>query len=203
MNTKRLLGTLGICCIFTLGLSLAPRSLKGQNKERSPHDSVKEVYTGNVVAIGGQFGGASRPFTLEITGYTSSDEAQHDFEILRFQGQDDFIKAIAHKRLGSFSLDGQVGRDLGFVQETQTEKGRKITILFERWLRMFEVKYGTRSRDYPLTYIELFVNDNGKGEGFVVGLAKVSFDKKNPSTLDIENFGTYAAKLMGVELRTR
>jgi len=203
MKAKWLLRTLGICCIFTIGVSSASRRLKGEDKERSPHSSAKEVYTGTVAAIGGQFAGASRPFTLEITGYTPSDEAQREFEILRAQGQDDFIKAISHKKLGSFSLDGQVGRDLRFVQESQTEKDRKITILFERWLRMFEVKYGTRSQDYPFTYIELFVNDNGNGEGSVVGLAKLSFDKKTPNTLDVENFGTYAAKLMGVELRTR
>ena len=202
MKTKLILST-GICCIFMIGLSLAPRNVEGQDKEPSTHLFSKEVYTGTVAAIGGQVAGASRPFTLEITGYTPSDEAQHDFEILRAQGQDDYIKAISHKKLGSFSLDGQTGRDLRFVQESQTEKGRKITILFERWLRMFEVKYGTRSQDYPFTYIELFVNDNGKGEGSVVGLAKVSFDKKNPNTLDVENYGTYAAKLMGVELRTR
>ena len=202
MKTKWLLGTLGIC-VFTIGLSFSPRSVKGENKDRSGRVPTKEVYTGTVAAIGGQFAGASRPFTLEITGYTSSDEAQREFEILRAQGQDDFIKAISHKKLGNFSLDGQVGRDLRFVQESQTEKGRKITILFERWLRMFELKYGTRSQDYPFTYIELFVNDDGKGEGSVVGLAKLSFDKKTPNTLDVENFGTYAAKLMGVELRTR
>ena len=202
MKTKWLLGTLGIC-VFTIGLSFSPRSVKGENKDRSGRVPTKEVYTGTVAAIGGQFAGASRHFTLEITGYTSSDEAQREFEILRAQGQDDFIKAISHKKLGNFSLDGQVGRDLRFVQESQTEKGRKITILFERWLRMFELKYGTRSQDYPFTYIELFVNDDGKGEGSVVGLAKLSFDKKTPNTLDVENFGTYAAKLMGVELRTR
>lgn len=203
MKTRWILGTLGIGCILTFGFSFSPRSVKGENKDRSGHVPTKEVYTGTVAAIGGQFAGASRPFTLEITGYTSSDEAQREFEILRAQGQDDFIKAISHKKLGHFSLDGQVGRDLKFVQESQTEKGRKITILFERWLRMFELKYGTRSQDYPFTYIELFVNDDGKGEGSVVGLAKLSFDKKTPTTLDVENFGTYAAKLMGVELRTR
>ena len=68
---------------------------------------------------------------------------------------------------------------------------------------MFELRYGTRSQDYPFTYIELFINDNGKGEGSLIGLAKVYFDKKNSNTLEIENFGTYPAKLMGVELRTR
>jgi hypothetical protein len=113
------------------------------------------------------------------------------------------MKAITSKELGHFSVDGQVGRDLNFVQESQSPKGRKITIIFERWLRMFEVRNATRSRDYPFTYIELFVDDNGKGEGSLVGLAKLSADKQNPNTFDIENFGTYAAKLMGVELRSR
>lgn len=99
--------------------------------------------------------------------------------------------------------EGQVGRDLNFILETQTENGRKITILFERWLQMFELRYGTRSQDYPFAYLELFINDNGKGEGSLIGLAKVSFDKKNPNNLDIENFGTYPAKLMGVGLRSQ
>ena len=57
-----------------------------------------------------------------------------------------------------------MGRDLNFILETQTENGRKITILFERWLQMFELRYGTRSQDYPFAYIELFINDNGKGK---------------------------------------
>lgn len=109
MKTRWLLGTLGIC-IFTIRLSFSPRSVRGENKDRSGHVPTKEVY-------------------------------------IRAQGQDDFIRAISHKKLGSFSLDGQVGRDLRFVKQSQTEKGRKITILFERWLRLFEVKYGTRSQD--------------------------------------------------------
>ena len=163
----------------------------------------KEVYTGTAVAIGGQFGGASRTFTLEITGYTAQDNLRRQLQVLRSQGQDAFLEAIQKTNLGSFAFDGQTGRDLNFVQETTTENGRKITILSERWLHMFELRYGTRSRDYPFSYIELYINDNGKGEGTLVGLAKVSLDKKNSDTLGIENFGTYPAKLMGIHLRTQ
>lgn len=204
MKTKISVGRLlVVCCIVSVGVFMPSSNIQGQNKHKQGHLPAKEVYTGNAVAIGGQFGGASRPFTLEVTGYTPDEEVQQDFLILRTQGQDDFMKAIGNKKLGFLAFDGQVGRDLNFVQETQTENGRKITILFERWLQMFEVRYGTRSQDYPLTYIELFINDNGKGEGSLIGLAKVTFDKKNPNNLDIENFGTYPARLMGVELRTR
>ena len=153
-------------------------------------------------AIGGQFGGGSAAFYTR-GHWLHAGGTGVQFEILRTQGQDDFMKAIGNKKLGFLAFDGQVGRDLNFILETQTENGRKITILFERWLQMFEVRYGTRSQDYPFAYIELFINDNGKGEGSLIGLAKVTFDKKNPNNLDIENFGTYPAKLMGVELRSQ
>lgn len=161
----------------------------------------KEVYTGTAVAIGGQLGGRSRSFTLEITGRTSDDEAQRDFQILRSDGQDDLMKAIGGKKLGTFAFTGQLGHDLNFVREEQTEEGdRKITILFERWLNFFEVRRGARSQDYPFTYIELYIDEKGKGEGSLIGLARVYFDKKNPNNLDVENFGTYPARLMGVRL---
>jgi hypothetical protein len=192
-----------LCSIVLAGASLLPPKLKSQNQHKQGNRPAKEDYTGTAVAVGGQFGGASRPFTLEIIGYTPDENVQQDFQVLRTQGQDDFMKAIKNKKLGFFAFEGQVGRDLNFILETQTENGRKITILFERWLQMFELRYGTRSQDYPFAYIELFINDNGKGEGSLIGLAKVSFDKKNPNNLDIENFGTYPAKLMGVELHSQ
>ena len=194
---------LTLCTIVLVGVSVLPPKLKSQNQHKQGSRPAKEVYTGTAVSVGGQFGGASRPFTLEITGYTPDENVQQNFQVLRTQGQDDFMKAIKNAKLGFFAFEGQVGRDLNFILETQTENGRKITILFERWLQMFEVRFGTRSQDYPLAYIELFINDNGKGEGSLIGLAKVSFDKKNPNNLDIENFGTYPAKLMGVELHSQ
>ena len=78
MKTRWIFG-IGICCIFAIGLSMAPRSAKALDKERSGHLPAKEVYTGTVAAIGGELAGASRPFTLEITGYTPSDEANIEF----------------------------------------------------------------------------------------------------------------------------
>jgi hypothetical protein len=195
---------IGFCLILVAAVSMQRSSARAEDKPdkgKQNSASTKEVYTGTAVAIGGQFGGRSRSFTLEITGNTSAAEAQQDFQILQTQGQDALMKAIGKTKLGYFSFEGQVGRDLNFVQETDTEDGRKIVILFERWLKMFEVRNGTRSEDYPFTYIELYINGNGKGEGSLIGQARVSMDKRHTGTLDVENFGTYPAKLMGVELR--
>ena len=163
--------------------------------------NAKEVYTGTVIGVGGPLGGVSRPFTLEIDGYTSKAEGSRAVAVLAEGGQDRLLKELEGKRRGYFSLGGQLGRDLNFVQETRTADGRRrITILFARWMNLYELRTGARSEDYPFSYVELFIDANGKGEGTFIPAARVYFDKKN-GNLDVENFGIYPARLAGVELR--
>ena len=163
--------------------------------------NAKEVYTGTVIGVGGPLGGVSRPFTLEIDGYTSKAEGSRAVAVLAEGGQDRLLKELEGKRRGYFSLGGQLGRDLNFVQETRTADGRRrITILFARWMNLYELRTGARTEDYPLSYVELFIDAKGKGEGTFIPAARVYFDKKN-GNLDLENCGIYPARLAGVELR--
>ena len=67
-------------------------------------------------------------------------------------------------------------------------------------MNLYELRYGTRSQDYPFSYIEMFIDGNGKGEGTFIPAAKIYFDKKNGNQLDVENFGIYPARLTGVRL---
>jgi len=92
---------------------------------------------------------------------------------------------------------------LNVVRIRETLEGRVIKIGFDRWENMYELRNGTRSLDYPFTYIELFVDNQGKGEGSLIAAAKVYFDKKDKNTLNVENFGIYPAKLAGVRLETK
>ena len=170
---------------------------------RAAQRDTKETYTGTIVGIGGRLGGVTRPFTLTIEGHTSSEEAERFASILKSEGPDGLLKAIRKQKLGRFSVDGEVGRDVNVVRERKTEDGRKITIVFERWLQMFEVRYGTRSENYPFTYIEMYIGDNGKGEGTLIPAARIYFDKKEENTIAIENFGIYPARLSNVQLQTK
>ena len=203
MKTRVSIGLLmPLCLLLMIGAATRPSTVRGEDKvgkQGREQASTKQVYTGTAIDISG--GGRSRTFTLEITGETPDQDAQQDLQILQTQGQDALMKTIGNQKLGYFAFTGQVGRDLNYVQETETEDGRKIVILFERWLKMFEVRNGTRSADYPFTYLELIIDGNGKGDGSMIGAAKVSADKRHPGTLDVENFGTFPARLMGVELR--
>lgn len=185
---------LGFCLATTHGLA---------QQTKAPQKPAKEVFSGTMIGIGGTFGGASRSFTLTITGQTSDEEALELRELLRSKGQMAVLSAVSKKDLGRFSPTGEVGRQLNVVRIHETPEGRVIKIGFDRWENMYELRNGTRSRDYPFTYIEIFVDNQGKGEGSLVAAAKVYFDKKDKSTLNIESYGIYPAKLAGVRLETK
>ena len=165
---------------------------------------AKEEFTGTVIGVGGTLGGVSRPFTLTIEDFSSATEAGRAVAMLAENGQDGLMKALQGQRRGYFSMGAQLGRDLNFVQETRTaDGGRRIVILFERWLNTFEVRSGARSEDYPFTYIELTLDSLGKGQGTLIPAARVYFDKKHDNQVTIENYGIYPARLVGVQLRNK
>ena len=88
MKIKMLCSFLLTLCFLIAG-ALPPTVNAGrQGKHDHEKNPAKEVYTGTAVAIGGQFAGNSRSFTLEITGYTPDQQAQQDFQILQTGGQD-------------------------------------------------------------------------------------------------------------------
>jgi hypothetical protein len=74
--------------------------------------------------------------------------------------------------------------------------GRRITVLYERWLQIAELRYGTRSQDYPIGYAEIYLNRNGKGEGTLIPAARVRL--KGGNTWEVEDFGTFPARLLNL-----
>jgi hypothetical protein len=50
--------------------------------------------------------------------------------------------------------------------------------------------------DYPFTIMELQLNQEGKGEGAIIGGAQLEFNEKGQ--LDIESYGHQYAKLVNV-----
>jgi len=173
-------------------------SAQGKNETRTG----KEVYTGTLINMSG--GSASTGFTLTIEARTSDEEAQKYREILARESQDDLLKAIRNNNLGYIAATGQTRRDLLVVREGQIEGNRRIIAVFERWQRFYEVRGGYRSTDYPYSIIEIVFDQKGRGTGTFVGLAQVRMrlDKKTEQwRLEIENFGSFPAKVMGVRRR--
>ena len=179
---------------------MIPRGVPAQKK--GDEGSTKEVYTGTLINMNGR--SISTGFNLTITGRTTETEAQQYREILGSQGQDDLLKAIHKNNLGYIAATGQTRRNLLVVREGQIEGSRRIIAVFERWMGFFEVRGGYRSMDHPYSIIEIVFDHKGRGTGTFVGLAQVRMkkDKKTEQLrLEIENFGSFPAKVMGVMRR--
>lgn len=145
----------------------------------------------------------TRTFTLRIDARTPESEIPRLLNILQEQGQEDLLKEIRGRNLGSFSLGGSIGHDLNAVSIENTDSDHmRIRAVFERWLGFGEIRNGYRSLDYPFGYLEIVIDRRtGKGDGTFIPAAKIRFREKNGGQVEIEDFGTFPAKLLGVELR--
>ena len=164
----------------------------------------KEVYTGTMVSTNP--GMRTTTFSLNIKGYTSDEEANRYLAMLVEGDQDDVLKAIRNLELGRLSTQGHVGRDLFIVRKTQLPDGRtRIVAAFERWQTFMELRGGYRSTDYPFGIMEVILDAKGKGSGTFIAACKIDLkrDKKTGKyQLELENFGSYPHKVMGVRLRS-
>ena len=161
----------------------------------------KEVYRGNITYIGGPRGAVTDFFTLTINRITPEAEVTRLMEMLKRDGQDKFWDAVAKEKRGTIQIGSGLSRDLNAVWVTQTAEGRKISAIAERWLGFGELRRGTRSVDYPFTYIELYVEEDGGVEGTLFPAARVR--SKGGNTIEVENFGIYPARLVNIKQKRK
>lgn len=181
--------------LFLLLSALTPVNANAQAKER---------FTGTVVYYGS--GRSTRTvtatFTLDITGHTSDAQARNYLNILKDKGQERVLDAIDDTELGRFSVGANIGVPVNVVRERDENGNRRIFAVFRRWTQFAELRYGYRSLDYPFGVIELFIDPRtGRGEGTYIAAARVRWDSDGDDgepRVEIENFATYPARLLGV-----
>ena len=167
----------------------------------------RETYTGTVISYGSgrNTRTTTNPFTLIINGETSESDVSRFVGILQEGGQDRLQDAINDNDLGKFSVGGRIGPTLNAVMIDEVDGRKRIRALFERWIRFGELRWGARSVDYPFGYIELFIDPRtGRGEGTLIEAAQIRWKRNkdlNQYVVEIENFATFPAKLMGVTQR--
>jgi len=145
----------------------------------------------------------SRNFTMRLTGQTSPGDASRLISILQESGQNALLRELEGQKVGTFALGGQVGRDINAAEVTNVDGRLRVRAVFARWLGFGELRGGYRSIDYPFTYIELFVDPRTrKGEGTFIPAAQIRFRNRNGrNQIEIEDFGTFPGKLLGVQMR--
>ncbi len=209
MKTRNVLLSLVIgVSIIGLSMGLSLPSSKVQGKPAS--NIQKEIYTGNMIYFDGTFGPAAglrggragsgaEFFTMTVDSYTPESEVASMLDALKKGGQDGLMKTLSKEKRGTIRIGSNLARDIQAIWVTQTEEGHKISALSERWLGFGELRRGVRSVDYPLTYIEIFIEEDGrKSEGSLIPAARVR--SKGGNNIEIENFGIYPARLTNIKL---
>lgn len=166
----------------------------------TPQDDayVGRTITGTAYFIGGRRPGRSLPFRLVINRLSGPDEINQLNTALQ-SGQDDLLRALTRMDSGRIEVGTGVGVRANAIFRTDDGEGRtKLVVLYERELRIAELRYGARSADYRFGYAELHVG-RGENEGMLIPAAKVRL--RGGNTWEVEDFGTFPARLMGLQVR--
>jgi hypothetical protein len=155
--------------------------------------------TGTVYFISGPRPGRSLPFTLNISRITTAQEVSQLNATLQSGGQDRLLRTLSSMNAGRITIGTGVGVTANTILVTDQGDGRtKITVIYERYLRFAELRYGARSQDYPFGYAELYVG-RGENEGMLIPAARIRL--RDGATWEVEDFGTFPARLMGLRVR--
>ncbi len=157
--------------------------------------------TGTIYFVGGRRPARSTQFKLNIDRFSSPQEESQLNTALQRGGQDELLSTLHKMKAGRITIGTGVGIDANAIFGSTGEDGRtKITVLYERKLGFGELRYGARSTNYRFGYAELYVG-RGTGEGMLIPAAIVRL--KNGDTWEVEDFGTFPARLMGLQVRGR
>ena len=157
--------------------------------------------TGTVYFVSGRRPGLSLPFRLIINRITTPEEVSQLNSALQAGKQDELLRELSRMDVGRITIGSSVGLPANAIMVNDQGNGRiKITVLYQRNLRFAELRYGARSVDYPFGYAELFVG-RGENEGMLITAARVRL--RDGNTWEVEDFGTFPARLMGLRVRGR
>jgi hypothetical protein len=175
--------------VFVLLCGILVYELSAQDRSSS------QRINGTVVGIGGRLAARSWPFSLTVNRYTSEGQVRELSAAIK-SGEDQLLQTLSQMNAGRIQIGSNVGVTANAIIAVPWENGTRITVLFERNVNFYELRYGARSQDYRFGYAEMFLDSSGKGQGTFIPAARVRL--KNGNTWEVEDFGVYPARLMGL-----
>lgn len=154
--------------------------------------------SGTAYFIGGGRASQTRQFSLRINRLTSSSEVQELNRALQSGGQDELLRMLSKMNAGRVTVGTGVGLTANAIIATNEGRSTKLIVLYERNLGFGELRYGRRSQDYRFGYAELYLGRGGN-EGMLIPAAFIRL--KDGTTWEVEDFGTFPARLMGLRVR--
>ena len=129
------------------------------------------------------------PVDITISRWSSEDETARLLATLKRDGADELLEAIRDaKSVGTIRTPGNLAYDLRYASQEMLGDGiRRIVLITDRPISMWEAVNRPRSIDYPFTLIELRLNDRLEGEGKLNLAARIDISRTG-RTVQLENY---------------
>jgi hypothetical protein len=182
--------TVVLACAFTAALGTHPLA-----QEDRDHG---ERFVATAINMGTPRTAVDR---IEIVVTQWSPRAQRDrlIGVLFDKGPDKLLDVLQDlPKVGYFRTPDTLAYDLRYSQRTVLpDRGERIVLATDRYVRFWEAARSSRTLDYPFTIIELRLGADGRGEGKMSIATRVTADKKN-NTIELEHWGTQPVMLKDV-----
>ena len=141
---------------------------------------------------------------IRISRWSTPAETERLLTTLKEKGPEALLDAVRDaKSVGSIRTPGNLAYDLRFADEEMLGDGlRRIVLITDRPISMWESVNRPRSIDYPFTMIELRLNSRGEGEGKLNLAARIDASSTG-RTVQLENYDTQAIHLKEVRPASR
>jgi hypothetical protein len=164
----------------------------------SAQNPVEEEFSAILTNISNVGATGLTPVNIKITRWTGLEANERLLNVLRNEGQDAFLRELQNeKSVGWIATPTSLRYDFFYAVQSPTEGGgRRIMLITDRPMPMWERMGGSPTRDYPFTVVELRLDKEGKGEGTLAQLVQL---RLLGDILGIENWATAPMRLNEVK----
>ena len=157
-----------------------------------PPDALPLHLTAIAIGTGGLYTPpVASQVDISITRWSSQDETVRLLATVKEQGAEELLDAVRDaKSVGTIRTPGNLAYDLRYAhQEVLGDGIRRITLITDRPISMWEAVNRPRSYDYPFTFIELRLNKSSEGVGKLNLATRIEISRSG-KTLELENYDT-------------
>jgi hypothetical protein len=127
---------------------------------------------------------------IHIDQFSTQDDRKALIDAFNRSGQDGLVDALDHmKGKGRFSTPYGVGNEVKYIIELPPDQGRRhIRLVTDRRILFGEAYANTRSKEYSVGAVDLFLTPDGKGsEGTALPACRLKVDKKTQQ-IEVETY---------------
>ena len=132
-----------------------------------------------------------------VDRFTSDNERMEYLQLLKAKGEEAMLKTLGKVNVGRISTPGQVGVAVAVARVRETEGGQRVRLVTTRPVSFLQARRGEIADQFPYTVMDLYLDDEGKGNGSVLSALRVFFD--DDGKLQIQGVGGDPVDLINVE----